>query len=165
MGSWKKPDPELLPVHRPLCPKCQKRMRTTAVSDGPDGFEHRRFECLKCTVTETRTLAPPTRLNLMRCVGSQANYAGPIEVAPSPGSRKPIPTTSIVSTGTTCEKATWISVAFFCPSAACRGSCLKFSRGPANSSSRKPAMENPTKKRASNELSSSTHCNRYRHDC
>src|SRR5882757_2463725 len=57
MGSWKKPDPELLPVHRPLCPKCQKRMRTTAVSDGPDGFEHRRFECLTCTVTEIRTLA------------------------------------------------------------------------------------------------------------
>jgi hypothetical protein len=38
MGSWKKPDPELLPVHRPLCPKCQKRMTTTAVSDGPEGF-------------------------------------------------------------------------------------------------------------------------------
>ena len=57
MGSWKKPDPELLPVHRPLCPKCQKRMITTAVSDGPEGFERRRFECLKCTVTEIRTLA------------------------------------------------------------------------------------------------------------
>jgi hypothetical protein len=25
---------------------------------------------------------PPTRLNLMRCVGSQANYAGPIKAAP-----------------------------------------------------------------------------------
>ncbi len=57
MASWRKPDPELLPVHRPLCPKCQGRMRTTAVSDGPEGFELRRFECLKCTVTEIRTLA------------------------------------------------------------------------------------------------------------
>jgi hypothetical protein len=57
MGSWKKPDPELLPLHRPLCPKCQKRMTTTAVSDGPEGSELRRFECLKCAVTEIRTLA------------------------------------------------------------------------------------------------------------
>jgi hypothetical protein len=22
MGSWKRPDPELLPIHRPRCPKC-----------------------------------------------------------------------------------------------------------------------------------------------
>ena len=57
MASWRKPNPELLPVHRPLCPKCQRRMRTTAVSDGPEGFERRGFECLKCTVTEIRTLA------------------------------------------------------------------------------------------------------------
>ena len=31
------------------------------------------------------------RLNLMRCVGSRANYAGPIKVVPSAGSRKAIP--------------------------------------------------------------------------
>jgi hypothetical protein len=40
-------------------------MRTTAVSDGPEGFEHRRFECLKCTVTEIRAeelaIKPATR--------------------------------------------------------------------------------------------------------
>ena len=38
MRSWKKTRPELLPVHRPLCPKCQKRMTTTAVSDRPAAF-------------------------------------------------------------------------------------------------------------------------------
>jgi hypothetical protein len=32
-------------------------MTTTAVSDGPEGFELRRFEGLKCAVTETKTLA------------------------------------------------------------------------------------------------------------
>ena len=57
MGSWKKPDPELLPIHRPRCPKCQMRMITTAICDGPEGFEHRTFKCLKCAHTDERALA------------------------------------------------------------------------------------------------------------
>ena len=49
-----------------------KGMRTTAVSDGPDGFEHRRFECLKCTVTEIRTLASdPLRSDALRWLSSE----------------------------------------------------------------------------------------------
>ena len=72
MGSWRKPDPELLPVHRPLCPKCHKRMTTTAVSDGPEGFELRRFECLKCAVTETRTLASdPLKSDALRWLSGE----------------------------------------------------------------------------------------------
>ena len=72
MASWRKPDPELLPVHRPLCPKCQKRMTTTAVSDGPEGFERRRFECLKCTVTEIRTLASdPIKSDALRWLSGE----------------------------------------------------------------------------------------------
>jgi len=72
MGSWKKPDPELLPVQRPLCPKCQKRMTTTAVSDGPEGFERRRFECLKCTVTEIRMLASdPIKSDALRWLSGE----------------------------------------------------------------------------------------------
>jgi tRNA(Ile2) C34 agmatinyltransferase TiaS len=57
MGNWKKPDPELLPIHRPRCPQCQMRMITAAISDGPEGFEHRTFRCLKCAYTEKQVLA------------------------------------------------------------------------------------------------------------
>jgi hypothetical protein len=56
MESWKKPDPELLPILRPRCPKCQMRMITAAVCDGPDGFERRTFKCLKCAYTDDQML-------------------------------------------------------------------------------------------------------------
>jgi hypothetical protein len=57
MGNWKKPDPELLPIHRPRCPKCQMRMIAAAVSDGPEGFELRKFKCLKCAHTGQQLVA------------------------------------------------------------------------------------------------------------
>jgi hypothetical protein len=47
-------------------------MRTSAVSDGPEGFEHRRFDCLKCTVTEIRMLASdPIKSDAMRWLSGE----------------------------------------------------------------------------------------------
>ena len=59
-----KPDPELLPIKRPLCPRCQARMLTVDVSPGPEGFEHRTFECAKCGYgEESVTVCDPLRSN------------------------------------------------------------------------------------------------------
>jgi hypothetical protein len=64
MAIWKKPDPELLPINRPRCPKCQMRMITAAVLDGPQGFEQRTFKCTKCARTDTQLLvADPLKSN------------------------------------------------------------------------------------------------------
>lgn len=52
----RKPDPELLPILRPRCPKCQMRMISTSVAAAAKGFENRTFECLKCGHTESRTV-------------------------------------------------------------------------------------------------------------
>jgi hypothetical protein len=51
------PDPELLPIQRPRCSRCTTRMVTTDVSPGPEGFERRSLECLKCGFTDTKMIA------------------------------------------------------------------------------------------------------------
>jgi hypothetical protein len=51
-----KPDPELLPIQRPRCPKCEIRMVTIWASQTADGIEQRTFECLKCHHLEIRPM-------------------------------------------------------------------------------------------------------------
>lgn len=57
MTATRKPDPELLPIHRPRCPQCQMRMITVAIELVPGGFERRSFECRKCGHAEIGTVA------------------------------------------------------------------------------------------------------------
>jgi hypothetical protein len=64
MGTASKPNPEFLPIGRPRCPNCQMRMMTADISPGPEGFEHRTFECVKCDHTEKTIFAcDPLRSN------------------------------------------------------------------------------------------------------
>lgn len=52
-----RPEPCLLPIRRPACPKCQSRTLLAAIRPGPDGFELRTFECRKCNHSFTNAIA------------------------------------------------------------------------------------------------------------
>jgi tRNA(Ile2) C34 agmatinyltransferase TiaS len=72
MESWRRPDPELLPIHRPHCPKCQMRMITARVSGQVMGCENRMFRCAKCGHSETRMLASePLQSDVLRRLKSE----------------------------------------------------------------------------------------------
>jgi hypothetical protein len=52
-----RPEPCLLPVRRPGCPKCEGHMMLAAIMPGPEGFELRTFECRKCDHSFTNAVA------------------------------------------------------------------------------------------------------------
>ena len=46
--AYSRPEPSLLPIEQPRCPKCQSRMMLARVELGPNGSDLRTFECPKC---------------------------------------------------------------------------------------------------------------------
>ena len=46
--AYNRPEPSLLPIERPRCPKCHGRMMLARIEPGPNGSDLRTFECPKC---------------------------------------------------------------------------------------------------------------------
>jgi hypothetical protein len=62
-----RPEPTLIPIERPRCPRCQNRMHLARIMPGEPGFELRNFECVKCDEIITRTVAAdPMQLDAAR---------------------------------------------------------------------------------------------------
>jgi hypothetical protein len=71
-----KSDPELLPVQRPRCPKCQMRMVPGEASPGPEGFEQRPFECLRCGHRESQMVrSDPMRSDAFGWMSGERGHA------------------------------------------------------------------------------------------
>ncbi len=63
--------PELWLTGHPRCPKCQTRMATAAAEEGPEGFEHRLFECSGCGHREQSVIASdPMNMNALGWLNS-----------------------------------------------------------------------------------------------
>ena len=52
-----RPEPYLIPVVRPRCPKCDGRMMLANIAPGPKGFDLRSFQCKRCDQSYTTTIA------------------------------------------------------------------------------------------------------------
>lgn len=48
---------QLLPIERPLCPKCSSRTSLISIEAGPKGLDLRNFQCAKCGYSVTATVA------------------------------------------------------------------------------------------------------------
>jgi transposase-like protein len=53
--------PPLMPIERPLCPRCRTRMMLARISPAPDHKEKRVFECPKCNFIDTVTVLDPLK--------------------------------------------------------------------------------------------------------
>jgi hypothetical protein len=53
--------PSLLPIERPRCPKCQRRMMLARVQPRPNGSDLRTFECPKCEQVQKMLIEDPMK--------------------------------------------------------------------------------------------------------
>jgi hypothetical protein len=60
--SQTRPEPSLLPIERPRCPKCQSgRMMLARITPGPNHSDLRTFECLKCDYVHKVVVEDPLK--------------------------------------------------------------------------------------------------------
>jgi acetone carboxylase gamma subunit len=46
--AYVRPEPSLIPIERPRCPKCHGRTVLTRIEPDPDGYDLRTFKCSEC---------------------------------------------------------------------------------------------------------------------
>jgi hypothetical protein len=54
-------NPNLIPIERPRCTRCQTRMMLARIEPLGDGSEKRTFECPKCYFIETKIADDPLK--------------------------------------------------------------------------------------------------------
>ena len=59
---YARPEPSLIPIPRPLCPMCQRRMTLIRIGLGCSDPELRVFECSNCGQVYGRPADDPTEL-------------------------------------------------------------------------------------------------------
>jgi hypothetical protein len=57
-----RPEPSLLPIERPRCPKCQGRMMLARIERGSNHSDLRSFECPKCAHVLKTVVEDPMKL-------------------------------------------------------------------------------------------------------
>ena len=73
--AYNRPEPSLLPIERPRCPKCRGRMMLARIMLGPPGFDLRSFECAKCDHAVTMAVATdPMQSDVMGWLDGELGY-------------------------------------------------------------------------------------------